>query len=561
MTRRPEPPPSGGEGRPSGLPDPADPEVGASGDAPVPPPDTGARSRASARVTAGILASRLSGLVRERIFAYFFGASPTADAWKAALRLPNVLQNLLGEGTLSASFIPIYAELLEEGREEEAARFAGAVLGLLTITAGLLAFLGILLAPWLVGFFFYGFDPERQALTVELVRILFPMTAILVISAWALGILNSHRRFFLSYVAPVAWNAAMIGAMAVGGMALGWSGAELVRFLAWGALVGGALQLLVQLPLTLRLLGEFRPSVSTRVHGVREAIRNFIPVLAARGAVNLGGWLDYALAAFLTAGAVATLAYAQTLYILPISLFGMAVAASELPEISRNRGADRARLAREVAGGAERVAYFLVPSTVGYLLLGNVIVAALYQTGAFGPDEVRVTWLILVAYALGMGASATSRLLSSAFYALRDTRTPARIAYLRVGLALALGAALMFPLDRFRVGVLGLGAVGLAAGSAVAAWVELALLRRRLREQAGSELRLAGPVLPRLVAAALPAGAVGVGIQLVLPPLHPWLLAVGTLLPFGVIYLALTRILGVSGPLDALLARRSSRNP
>ena len=555
MTERPEPSRSAG---PDPLPDPA---AGARGDTSAPPLEPGARSRASARVTAGILASRLSGLVRERIFAYFFGASPTADAWKAALRLPNVLQNLLGEGTLSASFIPIYAELLEEGRDAEAARFAGAVLGLLTVTAGLLALLGILLAPWLVGFFFYGFDPERQALTVELVRILFPMTAILVISAWALGILNSHRRFFLSYVAPVAWNAAMIGAMAVGGLALGWSGTELVRLLAWGALGGGALQLLVQLPLTLRLLGEFRPSISTRVYGVREAIRNFIPVLAARGAVNLGGWLDYALAAFLTAGSVATLAYAQTLYILPISLFGMAVAASELPEISRNRGADRARLAREVAGGAERVAYFLVPSTVGYLLLGDVIVAALYQTGAFGPDEVRVTWFILVAYALGMGASATSRLLSSAFYALRDTRTPARIAYLRVGLALALGAALMFPLDQFRVGVLGLGAVGLAAGSAVAAWVELALLRRRLREQAGPELRLAGSVLPRLMAAALPAAAVGVGIQLILPPLHPWLVAAGTLIPFGVIYLALTRFLGVSGPLDALLARRASPSP
>jgi len=207
------------------------------------------------------------------------------------------------------------------------------------------------------------------------------------------------------------------------------------------------------------------------------------------------------------------------------------------------------------------VAFFLVPSTAAYLLLGDVIVSALYETGAFGVDEVRVTWLILAAYAVGMGASATSRLLSSAFYALRDTRTPARIAYLRVGLALALGAALMLPLDRFRVGVLGLGAVGLAAGSAVAAWVELALLRRRLREQAGPELRLAGPVLPRLLAAALPAAGAGLGIHLLLPPLHPWIVAMGTLLPFGVIYLALTRLLGVSGPLDALLARRSSRAP
>ncbi len=527
--------------------------------APDPPGDDPgnetARARASALVTAGIFLSRISGLVRERIFAYFFGASPVADAWKAALRLPNVLQNLLGEGTLSASFIPIYAELLEEGREEEAARFAGAALGLLTVAAGLLAVLGILLAPWIVGFFFYGFDPDRQALTVELVRILFPMTALLVISAWSLGILNSHRRFFLSYVAPVAWNAAMITAMAVGGFGFDLSGSELVRILAWGALAGGGLQLGVQLPLTLRLLREFKPSISTRVHGVREAIRNLIPVVAARGAVNLGGWLDYALAAFLTAGAVATLSYAQILFMLPISLFGMAVAASELPEISRNRAAHGERLAGEVARAGRRVAYYLVPSTVGYLLLGDVIVSALFETGAFGIDEVRVTWAILGAYALGMGASATSRLLSSAFYALRDTRTPARMAYIRVSLALAIGAALMFPLDQIRVGPLGLGPAGLALGSAVAAWIELALLRNRLRRRVGAEFSLGGSALPRLGFAALVAGGVALGIHLLLPPLHPWWVALGTLVPFGVIYLVLTRGLGVSGPLDRLLRR------
>jgi putative peptidoglycan lipid II flippase len=528
-----------------------------------PPPDAEAprgraRTRASALVGAGILLSRISGLIRERVFAHFFGASPVADAWKAALRLPNVLQNLLGEGTLSASFIPIYAELLEEGREEEAARFAGAILGLLTVTAGLLALLGILLAPWLVALFFYGFDPDRQALTVDLVRILFPMTALLVLSAWNLGILNSHRRFFLPYVAPVAWNAAMITAMALGGLVWELEAVRLVMILGWGALAGGALQLLVQLPLTLRLLAEFRPVVSTRVAGVQEAIRNFVPVVAARGAVNLGGWLDYALAAFLTAGAVATLSYAQILFMLPISLFGMAVAASELPEISRDRKSGRRRLAGEVAAAGGRVAYFLVPSTIAYLLLGDVVVSAVFETGAFGGDEVLVTWVILGAYALGMGASATSRLLSSAFYALRDTRTPARVAYLRVSLALLIGLALMFPLDRFRVGALGLGAAGLAFGSAVAAWVELGLLKRRLVLSMKAPVGLAGPAPGRLLVAGIVAGGVGLGLHLLLPPLHPWLTALGTLVPFLGVYVALTRILGVSGPLDHLLGRRQA---
>jgi putative peptidoglycan lipid II flippase len=538
-------------------------------------PAPGARARASATVAAGILSSRLAGLVRERIFAHFFGASPVADAWRAALRMPNVLQNLLGEGTLSASFIPIYSELLEEERDDEAARFAGAIFGLLTLAAGLMAVLGILLAPLLVGLFFAGFDPDRQALTVTLVRILFPMTALLVVSAWALGILNSHRRFFLPYVAPVLWNVAIIAALLMGGLRWGMDGEALARVMAWGALIGGGLQLLVQLPTALRLLGEFRPSLSLEVGGVREAISNFVPVVMARGAVNLGGMLDYALAAFLAAGAVASMGYAQTLYVLPISLFAMSVAASELPELSRNRREEaRAGLADDVERARLRVAYFLIPSAVGYLFLGDVITAAVFQTGAFGQAEVLVTWGILAAYALGMPASAQSRLLSSAFYALRDTRTPARIAYLRVVLSLGVGVAIMFPMDRIEVGPLRLGAAGLALGATVAAWTELFLLRRALRpklragsgaggpEEEGTGAGIREPFVrgggdsSRLVLAAALAAAAGVGIHLVLPPgLHPWTVALGTLLPFGGVYLAATLALGVGRPLKSLLNR------
>ncbi len=509
------------------------------------------RSRASARVAAGILLSRITGLVRERVFAHYFGASPFADAWRAALRMPNVLQNLLGEGTLSASFIPIYSELLEEGRTEEGARFAGAVFGLLTVTAGALGLLGIALAPVLVNVFFDGFDPARQALTIDLVRILFPMTALLVISAWALGILNSHRRFFLPYVAPVAWNASIITAMLVGAIAWGLSGEALARILAWGALVGGGLQLGVQLPSALRRLGRFRPSLSLRVFGVRQAIRNFVPVVAARGAVNLGGWLDFTLAAYLATGAVASLGYAQTLYLLPISLFGMSVAASELPELSRDRQRGTHALHGQVSTAMGRVGYFLIPSTLAYVFLGNVITSALYETGAFGPTEVQVTWAVLAAYALGMPASAVSRLLSSAFYALRDTRTPARIAYVRVVLSLGVGFALMFPLDRIEVGTLRLGATGLALGASLAAWTELVLLRRALRRSIGV-FGIERGRLPRLCLAGALGTVAGVSALFLLPTLHPWGLALGTLIPFGGVYLGVTALLGVSQPLREL---------
>ncbi|NIR59966.1 MAG: murein biosynthesis integral membrane protein MurJ, partial [Gammaproteobacteria bacterium] len=202
--------------------------------------DAGSPARSARWVAAGILLSRIAGLVRERAIAHYLGVSAFADVVRTALRMPNVLQNLLGEGTLSASFIPVYSELLEEGREEEAGRVAGTIFALLVAVAGALALIGILLAPVLVSVFTPGFEGLRRELTIASIRIIFPMAGILVLSAWALGILNSHRRFFVSYVAPVVWNAAIIATLVVFGGDV--SPSRLVIAVAWGALVGGLLQ-------------------------------------------------------------------------------------------------------------------------------------------------------------------------------------------------------------------------------------------------------------------------------------------------------------------------------
>jgi putative peptidoglycan lipid II flippase len=505
-------------------------------------------ARAAARVGAGIFLSRVFGLVRERIFAHWFGTTGFADAWRAALRMPNVLQNLLGEGTLSASLIPVYSELLEEGREEDAGRFAGASLGILTLVAGALAILGIVLAPVLVALFFSEWEPDKQALTTTLVRILFPMTGVLVISAWALGILNSHRRFFVSYVAPVFWNLAMIATLVAGGSFLLLGQRDLVVALAWGALIGGLLQFGVQVPFVLRHLRGFRLSLGRGVVGVREAVGNFWPVVAARGVVNLSGWIDLILAGRLANGAVALLGYAQTFYVLPISLFGMSVAASELPELSRMRGEAERALARRVSDALRRVSYFLIPSSLGYLALGDVIVAALYQTGEFGTVQSLATWTVLGAYTLGLTASGSSRVLSSAFYALRDTRTPARVATLRVVVSAAVGIALMFPMDGLGFQGLRLGAGGLALGASVGAWMEYGILRRALTRRVGPHGPGSGPLVRMGLAATLAAG-LGVGLQVILPPVHPLWLALETLVPFGVLYLGATALLGVGIPL------------
>jgi putative peptidoglycan lipid II flippase len=487
--------------------------------------------------------SRVLGFVRERFFAHFFGSSDFADAWRAAFRLPNVLRNLLGEGTLSASMVPIYSEFLEEGKNEQANRFVGAVLGLLAVAAAAVVLLGELIAPLLVPLFFPLWSPEKQEITTTLVRILLPMSGILVISAWAIGVLDSHRRFFVSYVAPAFWNITVITAMVAGGMYWGLEQRDLVVVLAWGALIGGGAQLAVQMPFVLRLVSRVQPSLGRGVEGVPQAIRNFAPVVAARGVVNLSGWFDIFLAGLLADGAVAVMGYAQTLYVLPISLFGISVAASELPELSRMRGEERELLAARVASALGRVSYFLIPSAIVYLAMGDVVIAALYETGQFGAAETLVTWGVLGAFALGLPASASSRSLSSAFYALRDTKTPARIAYLRVPVSIVIGVMFMVPLDQYGFSGLRLGAAGLAVGTSCAAWLEFVMLRRSLARRIGAHGPGTGPIL-RLTLAASLAAALGVTLQQILPPAQPWLVALETLVPFGVLYLVATVLLG-----------------
>jgi len=241
-------------------------------------------------VGAGIFLSRVSGLVRDRVFAHYFGLSATADAFKAALRIPNFLQNLFGEGVLSASFIPVYAGLLARDDDEEARRTAGAIASLLVLATSILVLIGVLGAPWLTYALAAGFSPEKRELTVRIVRILFPGVGLLVFSAWCLGVLNSHRRFFLSYSAGVIWNAAMIAAM------LGWGRQSaqdrLAIILAWGSVAGSALQVGVQLPVVLRLLGGLRLSLSHQTKNVTTVVVNFFPVFISRGVVQISAYVD-----------------------------------------------------------------------------------------------------------------------------------------------------------------------------------------------------------------------------------------------------------------------------
>jgi putative peptidoglycan lipid II flippase len=499
--------------------------------------------RHSALVAFGILCSRLTGFLRQRFFAQYFGLSDSADAFMAAFRIPNFLQNLFGEGALSASFIPVYASLVAREERTEAVRVAGAVAALLALVTGTLALAGVLATPLLVTLIAPGFEGGKRELTIAIVRILFPGAALLVLSAWCLGILNSHRRFLLSYLAPVIWNAAMIVTL------LWWGNVtplpRLAVILALGAVAGSALQMLVQLPAVLALVPKLRLRLELSEH-VRATIRNFTPVFVSRGVVQISAFIDELLASLLPTGAITGLANAQLLYTLPASLFGLSVSAAALPAMSGAAGLNALDVVRERLNvGLRHIAFFVIPSAVAFLTLGDVIAAALFQTGRFTSSDAVYVWGILAGSSIGLLATTLARLYSSTYYALRDTRTPLRYALVHVAIATVLGYFAAIVLPPF-VGIDPVwGTVGLTTAASIGGWVELLLLRRSLND------RIGGTGVPlslalRLWIAALVAAASGWAIKLVLPAVHPIVRAGIIFVPFGAVYLGVALVLGVT---------------
>ena len=482
-------------------------------------------------VAAGIFLSRVAGLIRDRVFSYYFGLSPAADAFKAALRIPNFLQNLFGEGVLSASFIPVYAGLLGQQEEEEAGRMAGAIFSILAVVSSALVLVGVMATPLLIDVIAPGFHGEKRELAIALVRILFPGAGLLVLSAWCLGILNSHRRFFLSYSVPVLWNAAIIAGLVAYGSRR--SQHDLAIIVAWASVAGSLLQFLAQLPAVRSLVPHLRLAFDTERNSVRAVIRNFVPVFVSRGVVQISAYIDALLASFLPDGAVAALSNAQTIYLLPVSLFGMAVAASELPEMSRDTSALSVRL----RDGLRRIAFFVIPSAVAFVALGDQIAGAIYRTGKFTADDAIYVWAILAGSGIGLLASTQGRLYSSAFYALKDTRTPLRFAIIRVTLTMVLGYLAALPLPALLGVAPKWGVAGLTASAGLAGWVEFFLLRRALSVKVDLERVNSGG----LWACAVAAAGVAWTVKSNFPIDQPIFSAASTLGPFGLVYLGLGR--------------------
>jgi len=359
----------------------------------------------------------------------------------------------------------------------------------------------------------------------------------------------------------VMWNAAMIATLVIFGAHTPLP--RLAEILAWGSVIGSGLQLVVQVPVILRVAPDLRFALDTASGEVRTVVRNFIPVFISRGVVQVSAYVDQVIASWLPTGAVAGITNAQLLYMLPVSLFGMSVSAAELPSMSGEATADAAgfeALRRRLDAGLRQIAFFVVPSAMAFLALGDVLAAALLQTGRFAHGDAVYVWGILAGSAVGLLAQTLGRLYSSTYYALRDTRTPLRFAIVRVVLTTALGYMCAIPLPRW----LGIperwGVAGLTASAGVAGWIEMLLLRRTLNARIGQTGLPASYVIMLWLAAASGA-ATAWAIKLTVPIADPVVAAMVILGPYGLAFFAITFALRIPEAANIVekVTRRVSR--
>ncbi|HEY7460571.1 MAG TPA: murein biosynthesis integral membrane protein MurJ [Gemmatimonadota bacterium] len=458
---------------------------------------TGSR-RSAARATwvvmGGILASRVLGLVREQVVALYFGRSGELSAYWAAFKIPNLFRVLAGEGNLSASFIPVLSGQLARGETPASRRTADVVLGFLLLGVGIFTVAGILLAPLLAVLAAPGFDEPLRELVTRLIRILFPVSAFLVLGAWCMGVLHAHGRFFWPNFAPVFLS--LVSALSLV-LLLGRWRRDPIELLAWGTVAGGLVQLLVQLPESRQVLEGLRPRLDLRDPGFRRVLVLFGPMLLGTGVAQINSLVETQIASFLDPEAVSTLQYAVRLYTLPLSLFGTSVAMAALPALSReSAGASVGPLGEGVADAWLRSLFFLIPSMVALAGFGRPLVTVIFERGAFTAEDSAAVTRVLAFYSLGLAAFATVRILSQAFYALHDSRTPTRLSILALILNTALSALLAW-----RVGT-----PGIALASTLAAFLSAGLLGWKLTRRIGPGwLRDSAP----RVAALLCAGGMG----------------------------------------------------
>jgi putative peptidoglycan lipid II flippase len=454
-------------------------------------------------VSLATLASRGLGFVRDMTIAWLFGAGLVADAFFVAFRIPSTLRELLGEGALSAAFIPSFTRTATRDGREAAWDLASAVLGtLMVVLAGVTA-VGVLLAPLIVHILAPGFVhvPGKIQLTVQLLRIMFPYIFLVGVAALFMAILNSLGHFLTPALSPIMLNLTLIGAALL--VAPGSSNPAIP--LAVAVLVGGTGQLLIQVPSALARGWRVRPRVAPRDPRVWQVARLMAPGVAGLAVTQVNVFVGTLLASFLAQGSVAALTYAFRLVQFPIGVVGVAIATGALPVMAASIARERVDEMKGALQSSLRLAFFLtLPAIVGLIVFRLPILYVLFERGAFTRPVTTLTAEILLGYAVGLTFFVGNRILAPAFYAMHDTRTPVRTGMVAVGVNIAASILLMRPL----------GAAGLALATAVASGCNAVLLfvclRRRIGRLGGSRMVWAGA---RAALACVPMAAWGILAQ------------------------------------------------
>lgn len=395
-------------------------------------------TKAAGIITLAVMCSRLLGLAREQLFLGLFGGAAAMDAFIAAFRIPNLLRDLFAEGALSTAFVTTFSKTIARGGDEAAWRLANKVATLTAVALGLICIAGMLLSPQLVGMLAPGFAPEKAAFTAHLTRIMFPFILLVSLAALVMGMLNAKNVFGMPAMASSFFN---IGSI-VGGLLLGYwidphFGPRALVGVAFGTVLGGALQLLVQIPSLARLHYRYRPDFQWRDAGVKAILLLMGPSVIAASTTQFNVLVNSMFASSLGDGAITWLSIAFRLMQLPLGLFGVALGTVTLPLLSRLVVADRMDAFRAELARAMRLAFLLaIPSTVGLMMLAEPIISVVYQHGKFNAYEAEQAAAALRFYAIGLAGYAALKVLVNAFYALERRKTPMLVSFLAVGLNL-----------------------------------------------------------------------------------------------------------------------------
>ena len=440
-------------------------------------------TKAAGVVSSATLLSRIFGYIRDMVIAAFFGAGFYSDAFIAAFRIPNLIRRLFGEGSLSISFVPVFTQYLTDKGKDEAFEMARSAIKLLSILLVVITVLGIVFSPWIVRIFAPGFigSPEKFTLAVVLTRIMFPYIFFICLVALSMGILNVLGHFAAPALAPVFLNIAMILSVFIISI-FSTDLTNLVYGLAFGVVIGGFLQLALQVPFLIKKRFYFWKKSGIWHPGLKRIVLLFFPAIFGSAVYQINTLVITLLASIQSEGSISYLYYADRLVQFPLGIFAIAAATAMLPSLSRQAAVKDITAVRDSFAYTLKLVFFVsIPAMVGLIVLRQPVVALLFERGAFGSEATLLTANAVLYYSIGLWAVSGVRIVVFTFYALEDTKTPVYTAVISIIANILLGVILMGPM----------GHAGLALALSLASMLNFGLLMRALNTKLGP-LKLSG---------------------------------------------------------------------